>query len=80
MRSVLTTLALLLLAAPLTLAQDAAIINAVKWADYAELQRLLDAGADPTALDGDGKTPADLAREKGYYAIARLIEKAARGG
>ena len=36
---------------------------------------LLDAGADPTALDGDGKTPADLAREKGYYAIARLIEK-----
>ena len=41
---------------------------------------LLDAGADSTALDGDGKTPADLAREKGYYAIVQLIEEAARGG
>ena len=73
MRSVLTTLALLMLAAPLTLAQDAAIINAVRWADYAELQRLLADGADPNAQDEYGYTALSLAAFNGNARIVELL-------
>ena len=74
MRSVLTTLALLMFAAPLTLAQDAAIINAVRWADYAELQRLLADGADPNAQDEEGSWSAlILAASSGNARIVELL-------
>ncbi|MEM0460295.1 MAG: zinc-ribbon domain-containing protein, partial [Thermofilaceae archaeon] len=35
---------------------------------------LLEAGANPTLWDNEGRTPADLAREKGYGNVAELIE------
>jgi hypothetical protein len=53
--------------------------NALHWA--AEngapddiVKTLIDAGADPQAKDKDGKTPADIAREK-YPATASYIEQ-----
>ena len=62
-----------MLAAPLTLAQDAAIINAVRWADYAELQRLLADGADPNAQDEYGYTALSLAAFNGNARIVELL-------
>jgi hypothetical protein len=38
------------------------------------VKTLIDAGADPQAKDKDGKTPADIAREK-YPATAALTEQ-----
>ncbi len=46
--------------------------------NLALVQALLNAGADPTALNGNGKTPADLAGEKELFDIAELLERAAR--
>ena len=55
MRSALIILALLLLAAPLALAQDAdlnaALITAAYQSNYSQVQRLLAEGADPNAQD-----------------------------
>jgi ankyrin repeat protein len=39
------------------------------------IKALIDAGADPKAIDKDGKTPADLARDKKHLATASLIEQ-----
>ncbi len=58
---------------PLTLAQDAAIINAVRWADYAELQRLLADGADPNAQDEGSWSALILAASSGNARIVELL-------
>lgn len=34
---------------------------------------LLDAGADPGARDGEGKTPLDLARDEGHAVVEELL-------
>ena len=39
---------------------------------------LLDAGADPTVLNEDGKTAEDIARERGDVKLADLLREAAR--
>jgi ankyrin repeat protein len=60
-----------------------ALLEAVILGDGGERHReivrlLLDAGADPNIADGDGVTPLTRAHERGYAAIADLIE--ASGG
>jgi ankyrin repeat protein len=39
------------------------------------IKALIDVGADPTAKDYKGKTPADVARQYDYPATASLIEQ-----
>jgi ankyrin repeat protein len=39
---------------------------------------LLTAGADPSRLTGDGETPSDVARRRGFPAIADSLDAAAR--
>jgi ankyrin repeat protein len=39
---------------------------------------LLAAGADPSRLTGDGETPSDVARRRGFPAIADSLDAAAR--
>jgi hypothetical protein len=76
------------------IAQDPAVVNARTDAfdiplgtalhTAARLQRteaarvLLDRGADPNVLAGDGRTPLDVAEEHGASEVAALV--AARGG
>ena len=43
--------------------------------DFELTQLLLDHGADPSAVDDKGKTPAATAREHGHEAVAALLEK-----
>jgi len=38
------------------------------------LKLLIDAGADKLIADRNGKTPLDLARERGYGAMVRMLE------
>ncbi|MEM4445019.1 MAG: ankyrin repeat domain-containing protein [Thermofilum sp.] len=40
---------------------------------------LLEAGANPTLWDNEGRTPADWAREKGYGNVAKLLEGWVKG-
>lgn len=40
------------------------------------LQHLIDAGADLSIADGQGRTPLDLARERGYSAMVTMLEAA----
>jgi uncharacterized protein len=42
------------------------------------VRMLLDAGAQPDARNGEGRTPAELARESGHVALADELEGAAR--
>lgn len=58
-----------------------AVIEAVVLGDggprhQATLKALLDAGADPKLADRSGSTPLQLARSRGYTAMARLLEAA----
>jgi ankyrin repeat protein len=39
------------------------------------IKALIDAGADPTTKNTDGKTPADFAHQKGHSTIAAFIEQ-----
>ncbi|MCC6003798.1 MAG: ankyrin repeat domain-containing protein [Thermofilum sp.] len=50
---------------------------AVGRAEFARL--LLERGADPSIRDKDGRTPLDVARERGYERVARVIEEYMRG-
>ena len=43
-------------------------------ADPDTVRLLLAAGADPAVRDGEGKTPADYAREAGFTELARLLD------
>jgi len=40
------------------------------------VKMLLDRGADPTAKSQQGRTPLELARERGYIEVARLLAQA----
>jgi ankyrin repeat protein len=40
---------------------------------------LLESGAEPDARNGEGQTPAELARKSGHAAIAETLDAAARG-
>lgn len=56
-----------------------AMIEAVVLGDGGErhqksLKLLIDAGADQTIADRNGKTPLDLARERGYEAMVKMLE------
>lgn len=56
-----------------------AVIEAVVLGDggarhQATLQALLAAGADRSITDRNGRTPLDLARERGYSAMVRMLE------
>lgn len=56
-----------------------AVIEAVVLGDggprhQATLKALLDAGADRAISDRDGRTPLDLARQRGYAAMVSLLE------
>jgi ankyrin repeat protein len=56
-----------------------AMIEAVVLGDGGErhqksLKLLIDAGADQTIADRNGKTPLDLARERGYEAMVTMLE------
>jgi ankyrin repeat protein len=42
----------------------------------ATVKALLDAGADPSLSDRDGRTPRELARMRGYDVIEALLEAA----
>ena len=60
-----------------------AVIEAVVLGDggvrhQATLRALLDAGASVALTDGSGRTPLDLARQRGYSAMAALLEAAGR--
>ena len=39
---------------------------------------LLEYGADPNARDNRGKTPADIAKQRGFGEIAALLKKASK--
>jgi ankyrin repeat protein len=39
------------------------------------INALIDAGADPKVKNNDGKTPADIAREKKHLSTASCIEQ-----
>jgi len=41
-------------------------------------EALLRHGADPAAGNDDGKTPADVAAERGHTELARLLEQGSR--
>jgi ankyrin repeat protein len=45
-------------------------------ADPQIVRMLLDRGADPTAKSQQGKTPLELARERGYEEVARMLVQA----
>ena len=46
---------------------------------HAQVARLLlEAGADPALRDGDGKTPEDLANERGHAEVAELLRARAQ--
>jgi len=50
-------------------------LHTVAFGGDEQLARMLLAhGADPTLRTDDGKTPADIARERGHEALARLLE------
>jgi ankyrin repeat protein len=56
-----------------------AMIEAVVLGDGGErhqksLKLLIDAGADKSIADRNGKTPLDLARERGYEAMVKMLE------
>jgi ankyrin repeat protein len=56
-----------------------AMIEAVVLGDGGErhqksLKLLIDAGADKTIADRSGKTPLDLARERGYEAMVQMLD------
>lgn len=58
-----------------------AVIEAVVLGDggkrhQATLKALLDAGADPRLTDREGRTPLQLARARGYKAMAGMLEEA----
>jgi len=47
------------------------------WQGHAEVVRiLLRYGADPLALDGEGRTALDCARKAGHGEVARILEEA----
>jgi len=50
--------------------------SAVRKNSISVTKALLDAGADPTRADHEGKTPMDIAREKGSPEIIMLLEQA----
>ncbi len=57
-----------------------AMIEAVVLGDGGErhqksLKLLIDAGADRSITDRSGRTPLDLARERGYEAMVKMLEK-----
>ena len=54
--------------------------HAVLYGNVELVEILLVAGADPTLVNTDGETAAQVARSRGYHAVARLIEEAARSG
>ena len=47
--------------------------------DVVVVDLLLAAGADVDLQDNNERTAAQIAQERGHYAITELIEKAARG-
>jgi ankyrin repeat protein len=49
--------------------------EAVEKNSSAIVEALLEAGADPKRADHEGKTPLDIARQKGHTEIAVLLEK-----
>ena len=50
-----------------------ALTTAALWNQPDVVRRLLAHGADPDAADGSGWTPSDIARTRGYTAIAELL-------
>ena len=77
MRYALITLALLLLAVPIALAQDAdldaALLAAVDRADATEVEHLLAAGADPNLQDEYGWAMLRKATDRGQDDIVELL-------
>jgi hypothetical protein len=53
-----------------------ALMRAALQGDAAQVQRLLDAGADPLRRDREGRSAGDLAREAGHLALLPLLEAA----
>ncbi|MEZ5608682.1 MAG: ankyrin repeat domain-containing protein [Burkholderiaceae bacterium] len=53
-----------------------ALMRAAARGDAAQVQRLLDAGADPRRTDPQGHSAADYARRAGHVTLARLLERA----
>ena len=49
---------------------------AARFGHLGATRRLLDAGADPAALDADGHTPADLARAGGHVELGAILRSA----
>ena len=70
--------AAVLIAAPPVMADDAAeatraLFEAVRANDLAKAQVSLAQGADVNAVDAFGKTPADLAVDRGFFELAHFI-------
>lgn len=56
-------------------AQDGTALHTAAFVGHrAIVELLLEMGADPAAKTSAGKTPADVARERGHAEIARLLE------
>jgi len=51
---------------------------AARWGHAAVFLALLDAGADPDALDGEGKSPMDYARENEVLQELELVKRSGR--
>ena len=50
-------------------------LNIACFRGHADVVKLmLEHGADPTARDGQGRTPAEYARERGHAAVAEQLE------
>ncbi|MCC6003801.1 MAG: ankyrin repeat domain-containing protein [Thermofilum sp.] len=55
-------------------------LHLAAYGGHAEIARLLlERGADPSIRDKDGRTPLDVARERGYEEVVRVIEEYMRG-
>ena len=56
-----------------TAAGDTALHLAAAFGREDAVELLLDQGADPTARDGEGRTPADLAAAHGHEEVLRFL-------
>ena len=60
-------------------AGSTALLQAAYFGRTAVVEALLEAGADPTLLDVDGKSPADWAASEGHAELAKILRRAASG-